>query len=62
MQLQKCDHPPCTCEGKPEEMVSRGKERFCSEECAAAHPTFGLTCHCGHGTCGGSLAAAAGDA
>jgi hypothetical protein len=43
-------------------MVARGKERFCSEECAKAHPTFGLTCHCGHGSCGGSLAAAAGDA
>ena len=56
--MQKCDHPPCTCEGNPKEMVKRGKQWFCSEECAAAHATFGLTCHCPHTTCGGTVAAA----
>jgi hypothetical protein len=57
--MQKCDHPPCTCEGNPKEMVKRGKQRFCSDECAAAEQTtFALTCHCPHTGCGGTVAAA----
>jgi len=57
MQMQKCDHGPCTCESDPKNMVARGKQRFCSEECAGAQDTFGLTCHCPHPHCGGRVAA-----
>jgi len=38
-------------------MVARGKQKFCSEECAGAQDTFGLTCHCPHPNCGGRVAA-----